>query len=168
MQLPQSYTEDDPLLVRYPWISLPRPHLLAHICHPPSYPLVHQWLIFKKSPSGTTRRSFCENGAQWMNLRTPPGCRSMPSTWQIARCCPFGRVATLLRGGTLVRDETAAHRFHRAGEAVQAHHAPPQQQVGAAGECAAAAEVILAGGRFSLAAMQKIGIALCRGEDIQS
>jgi len=75
---------------------------------------------------------------------------------------------TLLRGGTLVRDETAAHRFHRAGEAVQAHHAPPQQQVGAAGECAAAAEVILAGGRFSLAAMQKIGIALCRGEDIQS
>ena len=76
--------------------------------------------------------------------------------------------AALHRGGALVRDETAAHRFHRAGEEVQAHHAPPQQQAGAAGECAAAAEVILAGGRFSLAAMQKIGIALCRGEDIQS
>jgi len=67
--------------------------LLAHICHPLSYPLVHQWFIFKKSPSGTTRRSFCENGAQWMNLRTPPGCRSMPSAWKIARCCPSGRVA---------------------------------------------------------------------------
>ena len=66
---------------------------LAHICHPLSYPLVHQWFIFKKSPSGTTRRSFCENGAQWMNLRTPPGCRSMPSAWKIARCCPSGRVA---------------------------------------------------------------------------
>ena len=66
---------------------------LTHICHPLSYPLVHQWFIFKKSPSGTTRRSFCENGAQWMNLRTPPGCRSMPSAWKIARCCPSGRVA---------------------------------------------------------------------------
>ena len=69
------------------------PASLAHICHPLSYPLVHQWFIFKKSPSGTTRRSFCENGAQWMNLRTPPGCRSMPSAWKIARCCPSGRVA---------------------------------------------------------------------------
>ena len=75
------------------WLWLDPAISLAHICHPLSYPLVHQWFIFKKSPSGTTRRSFCENGAQWMNLRTPPGCRSMPSAWKIARCCPSGRVA---------------------------------------------------------------------------
>ncbi len=69
------------------------------------------------------------------------------------RLLPLQRItdhATLYRGGALVRDETAAHRIRRAGEEVQARHAPSQQQAGAAGVCASAAEVIPAGGsRFT-------------------